>query len=371
VKRKFLIVGSGLTGAVIARTLVDAGSEVLMVDRRSHLGGNVHDHLHSSGVRVHTYGPHYFRTNDDELWAFVNRFAQFYKYEAVVKSCVDGCHENWPIAASYIRRIVGEKWKPEFQRRPGNFEEASLAMMPRLVYEKFVKGYSEKQWGAPATQLSAILAKRFEVREDDDPRLMRHKHQGIPLNGYADFMQQMLVDIPIKLNCDYLKHRGEFKTTHLVVFTGLIDEYFGFDLGKLKYRGQQRRHEYLADAQFVLPCGQINNPDPTTTSQIRTIEWKHIMPPDEISNIRGTVLTHETAFTPEEPNDCEYPFPDEMNARLYQSYHERAKMIPNLLICGRLGEYRYFDMDQAIARAMLLARRILQGTTLRFIVHRT
>lgn len=361
---KVLIVGSGLTGAVIARTLADAGREVLVVDRRSHLGGNVHDHLHSCGVRVHTYGPHYFRTNDEELWTFVNRFARFYKYEAIVKSCVDGRHENWPIAASYIRRVVGEKWKPEFQGRPNNFEEASLAMMPHIVYEKFIKGYNEKQWGVPANQLSANLAKRFDVRKDDEPRLMRHKHQGIPQNGYAEFMQRMLEGVPLKLNCDYLKHRGEFKTANLVVFTGLIDEYFGFDLGKLKYRGQQTRHEYLSDIEFVLPCGQINNPDPATGPQIRTLEWKHMMPPEETSHIRGTVLTHEIAFTPENPNDCEYPFPDEKNGRLYQAYYERAKMIPDLLVCGRLGEYRYYDMDQAIARAMLLARRILRGNKL-------
>jgi UDP-galactopyranose mutase len=180
-------------------------------------------------------------------------------------------------------------------------------------------------------------------------------------------MQRILDGIPLKLNCDYLKHRGEFKTTNLVVFTGLIDEYFGFDLGKLKYRGQQRRHEYLADIEFALPCGQINNPDPTTTPQIRTIEWKHIMSPEEIRDIRGTVLTHETAFTPENPNGCEYPFPDEMNALLYQAYHKRAKMIPGLLVCGRLGEYRYYDMDQAIARAILLARRILQGNNPAFL----
>ena len=148
----YLIVGSGLTGAVISRILTDAGKRVLVLDRRSHLGGNVHDHFHPSGIRIHTYGPHYFRTNDDELWQFVNRFATFYKYEAALKSWVDGKYENWPIAASYIRRVIGEKWEPEFKGQAANFEEASLGMMPRLVYEKFVKGYNEKQWGVPASK---------------------------------------------------------------------------------------------------------------------------------------------------------------------------------------------------------------------------
>ncbi len=356
-----LIVGAGLTGAVIARSLTDAGQRVMVVDRRSHLGGNVHDHLHASGIRIHTYGPHYFRTNDDSLWQFVNRFASFYKYEAALKSWVDGRYENWPIAGSYIRRAVGEGWEPEFKGPPGNFEEASLAMMPRLVYERFVKGYNEKQWGVPARTLSASLARRFDVRADDEGRLMRHKHQGIPENGYAAFMEKMLEGIPVLLNCDYLKERGQFESSKLVVFTGAIDEYFGFDMGRLKYRGQRREHKYLPEVEYAQPCGQVNNPDPSGGPHIRTLEWKHMMKRECAERIRGTVLTRETTVTPDDPNDFEYPFPDEPNRQLYQAYRERVKSIPHLLICGRLGEYRYYDMDQAIARAQLLAARILSG----------
>ena len=358
---QYVIVGSGLTGAVIARTVRDAGKSVLVVDRRPHLGGNVHDHVHASGIRVHTYGPHYFRTNDDALWAFVNRFARFDPYEAALKSWVDGRYENWPIAASYIRRVMGDHWEPGFRGAPRNFEEASLAMMPRLVYEQFVKGYSEKQWGVPASSLSATLARRFDVREDDDLRLVRHKHQGIPADGYAGLMRNLLTDIPVLLNFDYLQHRDEFKASRLLVFTGPIDEYFGFDLGRLTYRGQQREHEYLPDVEFAQPCGQVNNPAPGNGAHIRTLEWKHMMPPEYAQRIRGTVLTRETTVTPNDPNEYEYPFPDDANARLYKAYRERAAALSNLLVCGRLGEYRYYDMDQAIARAQLLARRILQG----------
>lgn len=357
----YLVVGSGLTGAVIARTLTDAGKAALVVDRRPHMGGNVHDHFHPSGIRIHTYGPHYFRTNDDKLWSFVNRFARFYKYEAALKSWVDGRYENWPIAWSYIRQQIGEQWSPEFRGPPQNFEEAALALMPRLVYEKFVKGYSEKQWGVPLRQLAAGLVKRFDVREDDEPRLMRHRHQGVPEGGYAELMRNMLAGIPVMLNCDYLRHRAEFKAARTVVFTGPIDEYFGFDLGRLKYRGQRREHEYLADVDFAQPCGQVNNPDPLTGPHIRTLEWKHMMQPEYAQRIKGTVLTREVTVTPEDPTDYEYPFPDEANARLYRAYRERANAIPGLLICGRLGEYRYYDMDQAIARAQLLAQRILDG----------
>nr|MBA3915107.1 NAD(P)-binding protein [Terriglobales bacterium] len=193
----YVIVGSGLTGGTIARLLTEAGRDVVVLERRSHVGGNVHDHRHPSGVRIHTYGPHYFRTNSDDLWEWVNRFGDFYKFEAVVKSLVDGEIENWPIAGSYIARTVGREWKPSFTGTATNFEEASLKMMPELVYRKFVKGYSEKQWGVKAHELAADLAKRFDVREDDEPRLMRHKYQGIPREGYAGFTQNLLKGIPV------------------------------------------------------------------------------------------------------------------------------------------------------------------------------
>jgi UDP-galactopyranose mutase len=294
----------------------------------------------------------------------VNRFTRFYRYEASLKSWVDGQYENWPIAASYIRRVIGEKWTPDFTGTPANFEESSLSLMPRLVYEKFVKGYNEKQWGVPAHTLSAGLAKRFDVREDDEPRLMRHKYQGIPEPGYAEFMRSLLDGIPLLLNCDYLRHRAEFKDAGMTVFTGPIDEYFGGDLGKLKYRGQRRSHEYLPDTDWAQPCGQVNNPDPATGPHIRTLEWKHMMEPEYAARIRGTVLTREVTVTPTDPNEFEYPFPDAANTRLYQAYRERARQIPNLLIAGRLGEYRYYDMDQCIARARLLAQRLLAGQPL-------
>lgn len=355
----YLIVGSGLTGAVIARSLADAGRDVLVVDRRAHMGGNVHDHAHPSGIRIHTYGPHYFRTTSDEIWEFVNRFSSFYKYEAALQTLVDGRHEQWPIAGSYIRRAIGESWSPEFTGKPANFEEASLAMMPRLIYEKFVKGYSEKQWGVPARSLSANLAKRFDVREDDEPRLMRHKYQGIPSQGYAALMRNLLSGIPVLLNFDYLLRREEFRPRKLLVFTGPVDEFFDFDLGRLKYRGQQRTHEYLPDARLAQPCGQVNNPDPAAGPHIRTLEWKHMMAPAYAERITGTVLTREITITPTDPSDYEYPFPDDRNAKLYEQYRLRAAALDKTLICGRLGEYRYYDMDQAIGRAMVLAKRLL------------
>jgi UDP-galactopyranose mutase len=355
----YIVVGSGLTGAVIARQLADAGRDVLVLERRSHLGGNVHDHLHQSGIRVHTYGPHYFRTNSAKVWSFVTRFASFYRYDAVVSSRVDGRYERWPVSAEYICRVVGPSWQPAFTGVPANFEEASLAMMPEVVYRKFVKGYSEKQWGVAASALAAELAGRFDVRQDDDVRLKRHRHQGIPIGGYAAFMANMLDGIPVVTECDYLHDRDRFHASRVLVFTGSIDELFGFDMGRLHYRGQQRRHRYLPDIYLAQPCGQVNNPDPADGDHVRTLEWKHMASDDERAGALGTVLTDETPWSPTDPNDFEYPFPDTANKQLYARYRDRAQRSPGLLVCGRLGEYRYYDMDQAIARALLLAKRLL------------
>lgn len=360
----YVVVGAGLTGAVIARALHDAGRSVVVLDRRTHVAGNVHDHLHSSGIWVHTYGPHYFRTNDDNLWQYVNRFSRFYKYEPALKSLVDGQHENWPIAGSYIMRTIGKDWQPEFTGTPANFEEAALSLMPRAIYEKFVKGYTEKQWGVPATALSAGLVKRFDVREDDEPRLMRHIHQGIPVDGYTRMVEAMLEGIPVHLETDYLRHRDRFKPRVRLVFTGSIDEFFGFDMGRLTYRGQRRMHEYFPEAEVLQPCGQVNNPDPTQGDHIRTLEWKHMMDPQAARGIRGTILTREIPFTPDDPAEYEYPFPDQANSDLYERYRARASELKDVLICGRLGEYRYYDMDQAIARARMLARRLIEKAAL-------
>src|SRR4051794_4752587 len=168
IQADYVVVGSGVTGATIARQLADAGRDVLVVDRRTHLGGNVHDHAHPSGIRIHTYGPHYFRTNSDKIWAFVNRFTAFHPYRPIVYSWVDGRYAAWPLNRSYLLSVVGSDWKPERTEPPSNFEEACLTMMPRIIYEKFVRGYTQKQWGVPPTALGKELASRLDVRDDHE-----------------------------------------------------------------------------------------------------------------------------------------------------------------------------------------------------------
>jgi len=232
--------------------------------------------------------------------------------------------------------------------------------MPRIVYETFIKEYNEKQWGVPATTLEADLCKRFDVRMDDEPRLTPHaKHQGIPTIGYAAWMQRMLEGVPVVVGCDFLQRRHDVEARRMLVFTGPVDAFFGFDLGRLAYRGQKREHTYLPDVNLAQPCGQVNNPLHSGGPHIRTLEWKHMMPADLVAGIRGTVLTTEVPVTPEDEAGYEYPFPSKPNAALYERYRHRADALEKTLICGRLGEYRYYDMDQAIGRAFTLASRIL------------
>jgi UDP-galactopyranose mutase len=358
----YVVVGSGLTGSTIARVLADAGREVVVIERRTHIGGNVYDHTHPSGIRVHTYGPHYFRTSCDHVWDFVNRFAPFYPYEAEVLTRVDGSDERWPVTEECIRRIGGPDWRPAFFGSPSNLEEAALSLMPRRIYEMFVKEYNEKQWGLPATRLSNDLCKRFDVRRDGDARLTPHaKYQGIPSDGYAALMSELLRGVPVIVNVDYLQQRESCNAKRLLVFTGPIDEFFGFETGHLAYRAQQRRHEYMPHVSFALPCGQVNNPLHAGGPHIRVLEWKHMLPEAFAKRISGTVLTYETPCTPADPTMYEYPFPDETNRATYRKYRARADADAGVLICGRLGEYQYLDMDQAITRALRSAQAIVDG----------
>lgn len=355
----YLVVGAGLTGATIARLLRDRGRQVLVVDRRREVGGNVHDHMHASGIRVHTYGPHYFRTNSRTIWTFVSRFAEFYPYEARVCSDVGGRLESWPLSESAVARLAGTAWKPEFTGRPSNFEEACLSMMPRTVYEMFVKEYSEKQWGVEARRLSSSLARRLTVRRENDERFSSHRFQGLPREGYTAFVRNLIAGIPVVLDCDYLRDAERFRGAKHVVYTGAIDELFGWCCGALKYRAQRREHEYLSGTEYAQRCGQVNNPAHASGPHIRTLEWKRMMPPDAIPVRTGTLITREIPVAPSHPDNFEYPFPDAESDDLYARYRQLAATRPDMTICGRLGEYRYFDMDQAIGRAIQVARALM------------
>jgi UDP-galactopyranose mutase len=359
----YLIAGSGLTGSVLARILTDAGKRVLVVDRRGHGGGNVHDAVREFGIRVHTYGPHYFRCNSNRIWDFVNRFTAFFPYEARIQSVVDGRLEHWPVNEDTIRRLAPPGWKPAVGPVK-TFEDACLTKMPREVYAKFVEPYTEKQWGHPPNLLDPELGKRIRVNAAGEQRLTpNHRYQGLPVDGYARFMERMLEGIDVRLKVDYIREKAALPKANNVIFTGPIDEYFGYHLGRLRYRGQRRKHEAHPEETFAQPCAQVNYPGREHAGIIRTMEWKHLMPDASILQRKGTILTTESPFAAEEPDSCEYPFPDAVNKGLYDKYREEARAHPETVFCGRLGEYRYLDMDQAIGRAMLLSSKLLANVS--------
>lgn len=356
----YLVVGSGLTGAAIARLLVDSGHRVRVLDRREYVGDMLADRMHESGIRIGLHGAHYFRTDSEAVWEFAGRFGEFHPYRALVRTQVNNRLENWPVAAGYIRQHVGKGWKPEFTGIAMNFEEASLSMMPRVIYERFIKGYTERQWGAEAATLSSQLAGRFEVRMDDDPYLTpQTKYQGMPTQGFTAWIERMLEGTTLELNYHYLADRRAIRPRNLTIYTGPIDEYFNFSLGRLAYRGQQRKTMHLEDVRRVQPCGQVNYPDAMDGPKIRSIEWKHMMRRDHAGNTRGTILTQETPCSPTNPMEFESPVPDEANEDLFLDYQRLAQQEAGVLFCGPLGEYRYMELDQEISRAMTLARKIV------------
>jgi UDP-galactopyranose mutase len=277
-----------------------------------------------------------------------------------LKSKIGDEYLNWPVNQSYIEKIAGKEWNL-FKGEPSNFEEACLAKMPKELYELFIKGYTEKQWGVNTTQLDKELATRITINKANVNTLTpNHKWNALPAEGYTEMVRNMIGDIRIKLNYDYLTHRNNVVANKCLIFTGPIDEYFDYKYGKLKYRGQNRKLEYLKDVNQHQPCIQVNYPN-AEDPRIRTIEWKHLMPEEKKQDIKGTVLTHETPFTPDNANQYEYPFPDKANKFLYEKYKKETQSLTNTIICGRLGEYRYYDMDQAIGRAMGIASKLLEN----------
>lgn len=359
IKADFVIVGSGLTGSTIGRLLADNNQDVIILDRKEHIAGNVFDYKHESGAMIHKYGPHYFRCGSEKIWNFVNRFSDFYDWSSVLMSKVNGEYLNWPVQQSYIEKIAGTDWNL-FKGEPANFEEACLAKMPKQLYELFIKGYTEKQWGVKCIDLDKELATRITINKSNVTTLTpNHKWNALPRNGYTEMVRNMIGDIKVELNFDYLENKENVVANKLLIFTGPVDEFFGYKYGKLKYRGQNRKVEHLKETEQYQPYIQVNYPN-AEDPRIRTIEWKHLMHEDDKKDVKGTLLTHETPFTPETPHQYEYPFPDKINKALYEKYKQDADSLENVLICGRLGEYRYYDMDQAIGRAMNFATDILQ-----------
>ena len=264
--------------------------------------------------------------------------------------------------SDYISQHCGLNWRQFLPANSNSFEAVCLSKMPEIVYQKFVKFYTEKQWGVSATSLQPQLAARFQVRTGSDRRFSTHLFQALPKHGYTTFIAQMLHNIPIELNFHDNPHSGRWTEKVPIIYTGSIDEFCDFKFGRLKYRAQGRmikRDRNTPGQQLLQSVPQINDPS-AGSIMIRTIEWKHMMEIGEREKTRGSLFTYEIPRDAVTSDDREYPFPNDENSALYTSYKNLAEQnFPNIHFAGRLGRYQYLDMDQAIGSAMVLVQRLL------------
>lgn len=362
-KYDLLVVGAGLYGAVLARVFLDYGLSVLVVDKRPEVGGNCRT-KEIEGINVHIYGPHIFHTNEKEIWDFVNRFGEFNNFITKVIANYHDCLYSLPFNMNTFYELWGVITPQEAKRRiaseivecsnPANLEEHVLSLAGREIYEKLVKGYTEKRWGRSCDKLPASVMRRIPFRFTYDDNFFNDKYQGIPIGGYTNLIKNMLDGADVVLNCDYLDHRHELgNIASQVVFTGSIDAYYDYKFGALQYRSLRYEHEVM-DTDNYQGCAVINY----TSSDVpwmRVVEHKHF----EFLDTPKTVVSKEYTEEWDTEKDPYYPIEDTANRELYEKYRELACAEKNVRFGGRLGEYRYYDMSDTIKSALATASDLL------------
>lgn len=357
-KYDYLVVGAGLFGAVFARQMADAGKSVLVLDKRPHVAGNVYTEQ-VEGINVHRYGAHIFHTNDQGVWAYVNRFAVFNRFTNSPVANFKGelyslpfnmytFHQMWGVVTpQQAADKIDEQRRAAGISQPRNLEEQAISLVGRDIYEKLIKGYTEKQWGRPCSELPAFIIKRLPVRLNYDNNYFNALHQGIPVGGYTAMVQKMLEGIEVRLGVDFLADRESLSALAArVVYTGPIDAYFGYRLGTLQYRSVRFETEVLDMPNFqgVAAMNYTDKETPWT----RIIEHKHF----EFGTQPKTIISREFSSEWKQGDEPYYPVNDERNAALYARYRELADAEPNVVFGGRLAEYRYYDMDAVIRSAL-------------------
>ena len=354
----YLIVGAGLYGAVCAREAVKAGKKVLVIDKRPHIAGNVHTE-EVEGINVHVYGAHIFHTNDRTVWDYVNQFAEFNRFTNSPVANYKGELYSLPFNMYTFNKMWGvvtpaeAAAKIEEQKReagitePKNLEEQAISLVGTDIYEKLVKGYTEKQWGRDCRDLPAFIIKRLPVRLTFDNNYFNALYQGIPMGGYTKMVENMLSGIEVRLNVDYFEHREELDAlADRVIYTGPIDAYFGYKLGNLEYRSVRFETEVLDIPNFQGNAA-VNYTD-RETPWTRIIEHKWF----EFGTQPKTVISREYSSEWKPGDEPYYPVNDERNGALYQEYKKLADAEEKVIFGGRLGEYKYYDMDAVIASAL-------------------
>ena len=353
-KYDYLIVGAGLYGSVFAHEAHKAGKSVIVVEKKDHIGGNIYTE-EISGIQVHKYGAHIFHTNSKEIWNYINQFGKFNNYRHKVIANYKGEQYDLPFNMNTFHQMWGINTPEEAKKiiqsqnkgilEPKNLEEQCISMVGRDIYEKLVKGYTEKQWGRDCKELPPSIIKRLPIRYAYNSDYFDDLYQGIPVEGYTKIIERMLVDIEIKLNYDFLKHRNDIDYDWLI-YTGPIDSYFDYRLGHLEYRSLRFETEKLPISDFQGDA--VVNYTDSETPYTRIIEHKHFTS----KNTPSTIITKEYPVewkTGEEPY---YPINNDKNTELYQKYRKLAADCSKVAFGGRLGEYRYCDMDKVIESAL-------------------
>ena len=364
----YLIVGAGLFGAVFAQQAAMHGKKCLVIDRRDHIAGNVYT-TEIEGIRVHKYGAHIFHTSDREVWEYVTAFAAFNNYINAPLAVYKNEIYNLPFNMNTFSKMWGVRTPQEAKtiiesqiaelgiQAPKNLEEQALKMVGRDVYEKLVKGYTEKQWGRPCTELPAFIIKRLPLRFIYNNNYFNDRYQGIPTGGYTPLVEKLLEGADVLLETDYADLMK--KTPDIAkktVYTGMIDEFFNYCFGHLEYRSLRFETELLDCENFQ--GNAVVNYTERDVPYTRIIEHKHF----EFGNQTKTIISREYPAEWKPGTEPYYPVNDEKNTALYERYRKEAERYPNVIFGGRLGTYRYYDMDKVIRQALDLAKAELEAT---------
>ena len=366
----YLVVGAGLYGAVFAREATDAGKRVLVIDRRPNIGGNVYTEA-VEGIQVHVYGAHIFHTNSKAVWDYVNRFSVFNRFTNSPVANYKGELYSLPFNMYTFNKMWGvvtpeeaaakiAEQRKEISGEPQNLEEQAISLVGRDIFEKLVKGYTEKQWGRDCKDLPAFIIRRLPVRLTFDNNYFNALYQGIPAGGYTRLVENLLAGVEVRLNCDYLENRGELDAlAEKVLYTGPIDAFYGFRLGTLEYRSVRFETELLDIPNFQGNAAVNYTDRETPWTRIIEHKWFTFGKDEEGRDLPKTVISREYSAEWKPGDEPYYPVNDERNGSLYQSYKALADREEKVLFGGRLGEYKYNDMDQVIAAALEKAHQLL------------
>jgi len=358
----YLIVGAGLYGAVFAREALKRGKRVLVIDRRNHIGGNIYCEK-IEDINVHKYGAHIFHTDDIEVWDYVNGFAQFNRFTNSPLAVSKGEMFNLPFNMNTFRQLWGVQTPTQAQARiaeqvkassithPRNLEEQAILLVGEDIYRRLIQGYTEKQWGKKATDLPAFIIRRLPLRFTFDNSYFSDRFQGIPIGGYNQIVEKLLANIEVRLGINYLSERNSFcSIARKTIYTGMIDEYFGFRFGRLEYRSLRFENE-LHNMENYQGNAVINYTD-AEIPYTRIIEHKHF----EFGTQPKTLITREYPVAHDGTNEPYYPVNTPENVMLYEKYKALSAANRKVIFAGRLGEYKYYDMHQIVRRALDLAR---------------